>query len=393
MTELPPLDPHDDDAPLRGIRVLEVAGELNGYAGRLLADLGADVGLVHLSPRAAVVGFDAESWFLHRGKSEVWLDASSVDGRAGLARLVSEADVILQSGGADAPPAPVELDPAVVRAGNPRAVQAILTPFGLEGSAAGYASTDLVRLAAGGLLWLGGYPDAEPVAPFGGQSTIATAIYGAVAVLLALIARERSGEGDTIEVSSQEVLTQALETSIPEFELLGKVRRRLGDTPREAGTGVFACSDGFVSMVAGRLGTAGAWKRLTEWLREEGAPGADELTRDGWDTLPFRQQPDSIARFSEIFCGFAAARTKADLHREAQERSIALAPVNDLGDLLLDRQLAFRGFFRETVDERTRTAALVTAPPFRLSAPADQPAETAGEPVLSPTAGIVRRPV
>jgi len=124
-----------------------------------------------------------------------------------------------------------------------------------------------------GCCWLGGYPDAEPVAPFGGQSTIATAIYGAVAVLLALIAREADGEGETIEVSSQEVITQALETSIPEFELLGKVRRRLGDVPREAGTGVFACADGFVSMVAGRLGTAGAWKRLMEWLQQEGVRG------------------------------------------------------------------------------------------------------------------------
>jgi len=390
MTELPPLDPRDADAPLCGVKVLEVAGEFTGYAGRLLADLGAEVVLVRLSPAGGPDGFDAESWFLHRDKREVRLDPASTGGRDGLSRLVAEADIVLQSGGADAAPTPPELDAAVVRATNPRAVHAILTPFGLEGPAAGYASTDLVRLAAGGLLWLGGYPDAEPVAPFGGQSTIATAIYGAVAVLLALIAREADGDGETIEVSSQEVITQALETSIPEFELLGKVRRRLGDVPREAGTGVFACADGFVSMVAGRLGTAGAWKRLTEWLQQEGVPGAEELAREGWNTLPFRQRPESIERFSEIFGAFTATHAKAELYREAQHRSIALAPVNDLGDLLVDRQLTARGFFREGVDARTGTKVRFPAPPFRLSPPAGEPGEVRGDLARSPTVAIVR---
>ena len=49
MTELEALDPHDPDAPLHGIRVLEIAGELTGYAGRLLAELGAEVVLADLS--------------------------------------------------------------------------------------------------------------------------------------------------------------------------------------------------------------------------------------------------------------------------------------------------------------------------------------------------------
>lgn len=374
MTELPPLEPRDEDAPLRGVTVLEVADEFTGYAGRLLADLGADVVLLHLSPAPAPDGFDPAAWFLHRDKREVAVDCSAPEGRDALAELVSKADVIL----CPRPDTP-ELDPEAVRQRNPRAIQTILTPFGIAGPAADTPSTDLVRLAAGGLLWLGGYPDAEPVAPYGAQSTVATAIYGAVASLLALLARETTGEGDTIEVSSQEVLTQALETSIPEFELLGTVRRRLGDLPREAGTGVFPCADGFVSMVAGRLGTAGAWKRLIEWLQEEGTPDAEELAGDGWDTLPHRQRPESIARFSAIFGAFAATRTKAELYHEAQQRSIAFAPVNDLDDLLADRQLAARGFFRDTVDPRTGTAARVPAPPFRLSPPSPGPGAGAAQ--------------
>jgi benzylsuccinate CoA-transferase BbsE subunit len=112
-------------------------------------------------------------------------------------------------------------------------------------------------------------------------------------------------------------------------------------------------------MVAGRLGTAEAWTRLREWLVEEGTPGAHELWADGWNELPFRQRPESVARFSEIFGAFAATRSKQELYAEAQRRSIALAPVNSPADVLADPQLAARGFFRD---------GLPTAP-YRISTP------------------------
>jgi benzylsuccinate CoA-transferase BbsE subunit len=360
----------DLDAPLRGITVLEVAGELTGYAGKLLADLGADVVLV--APPVAGGDFDATDFFFHHGKTRVPVSAE----RGGLGDLIADADVILQSAGRDEP-SPAELEPDAVRAVNPRAVHVVLTPYGSTGPRADAPSTDLTRLAAGGLLYLGGYPDTEPVAAFGCQSTIATGIYGAVAALLALLDRERTGDGDTIDVSSQEVMTQALETSLAEYELLGRVRRRVGDAPREAGTGIFPCADGHVSIVAGRLGTATAWQNLVAWLQEAGVPGATALAGPGWDTLDHRQRPESIAEFSEIFCRFAAARTKDELYREGQRRSIAMAPVNDVADVLADPQLAARDFFVETTDPESGVTVRMPRPPFRLSATPEPLAEPA----------------
>ena len=388
MTELVALDPRDPDAPLHGIRVLEIAGELTGYAGRLLAELGAEVVLADLSSATPDPHtFDPCEFFLHRGKSRVQIGSNTAE----LTRLMLDADVILQTGGASEPVRP-ELDPAVVRERNPSVVHAILTPFGLSGPMAHAPSTDLIRLAAGGLLWLGGYPDAEPVAAFGEQSTTATGIYGAVAVLVALLARERIGDGDTVEISSQEVLTQALETSIAEFEMLGKVRRRLGDMPREAGTGIFPCADGYVSMVAGRLGTAAAWRRLVEWLQETGIQGAERLSEPEWETLEYRQRPQAIADFCEMFGHFAAGRRKDGLYREGQRRSIAIAPVNTVADVLADPQLAARGFFLAETDPATGTSVRIPGPPFRfspLSAPRPgRSAENGSAGVRSSSSGI-----
>ena len=375
----------DAAVPLDGVRVVETAGELTGYAGRLLADLGATV--TRIAPVAADALGDAADqdveWFLHRNKDEVRLDASTPDGLAELELLVRGADILIEDElGRDwmaSLPAEALQHP----------VRVTLSPFGLEGPRAGYASTDLVRLAAGGLLWLGGYQDAEPVAPFGDQSSIATGLFGAVAAVLGLLERESGKPAPTLDVSSQEVLTQALETSIPDFELTGKLRRRLGDTPREAGTGTYPCADGYISMVAGRLGTARAWTRLREWLVAEGTPGAEELMTDDWETLPFRQRPESVQRFSEIFFSFASTRTKQELYHAAQSRGIALSPVNTLCEVLADPQLAARSFFQAATHPSTGVTAQMPSAPFRLTGAPIDPAVVPAAPVRPSEAVLV----
>lgn len=347
------------DTPLAGVSVLEIDGEFSGYAGRLLVDLGATVTRVMFSGEPQ----DEDDWPLHYGKLEVSIDRHSKEDKLRLAALLTQSDIVIQSGGNGAPP---ELEPQSVSVANPGAVQVVLSPSGLEGPAADWASTDLTRLATGGLLWLGGYPDREPVAAYGGQSTSATALLGVVGALLGLIDKERHGAGHMIDVSSQEVITQGLETALAEYELTDTIRQRVGDMPREAGTGIFPCADGYVSMVAGRLGTAQAWRRLREWLVETGTSGAEELWAEEWEKLSFRQRPESVRRFSEIFGAFTLLRTKGELYRDAQDRSIALAPVNTPAEVLADPQLTARGFFREIENQETGAVANVPSSPYRF---------------------------
>lgn len=377
-----PADPDLDAAPvatrpLASIRVVDATDEFGAYAGRLLADLGADVVRVvpptgdptHRlaplieTPEGTASAFD---WFVNLNKrTTVVLDIGTAEGREALLGLVASADVLLDGWR----PADLErhgLDAETLATARPDLVRVTITAYGSTGPHAERPATDLTTLAAGGLLSLGGYPDAEPVAVHGGQSLLAASIFGAVAALVGLIGRGQDGEGRHLDVSAQEAVAAALEDAIPQYDLTGRVRRRAGDFPREAGTGIYACADGYVSMVAGRLGTARAWTELTRWLVEEGTPGAEELLTPPWQEFPYRQRAESITRFRQVFERFTASRTRQELYREAQRRSIALAPVNRIADLFEDAQLQARDFFREVTPPGLGRPVRVPGRPYRL---------------------------
>ena len=367
--------------PLRGVRVVDTTDEWGAYAGRLLADLGADVIRVEApegdtvrarEPMVAASGGDvsAFSLFVNLNKRSICLDLRQAGDRAEFLQLLETADALLDSW-RPGQAAQLGLDADAIAARAPDLVRVAITPYGADGPWSGRAATDLTTLACGGLLSLGGYPDAEPVAVHGGQSLLAGSIFGAVAALLGLVERQMDGVARTFDVSAQEVIAGALEDAIPQYDLTGRVRRRTGDGPREAGTGIYTCSDGYVSMVAGRLGTARAWTALTEWLVETGTEGAAELTQEHWQSFPYRQRPEAIERFGEIFTRFTRAQTKRELYLEAQRRSIAMAPVNEVCDLFSDPQLEARAFFRSVDQPELAQAMTVPGRPYRIGCEAD----------------------
>jgi benzylsuccinate CoA-transferase BbsE subunit len=361
-------------AALNGIRVLDLTVNYAAYAGRLLADLGAEVIRVEppsgspvrsLSPSRPVEG-GIESFahaFLDAGKRSVTLDLSSEADRASFVQLAKSSDVII-----DAPMArPVaDLPVGLLRDANPRLIVASISPFGLNGPYANYAAGDLTMLAAGGLLSLGGYCDSEPIGIQGEQAQIGSGIFAAAAVLAALYSREQTGKGEWIDVSGQECVAFALEDAVPEWYIAQRVRRRLGDGAREAGTGVYPCMDGHVSMVAGRLGTAKAFVTLTQWIAESEVPDAADLLDPKWHDFRFRQSPEGVARFAELFGAFCRTRSKQQLYREGQQRQIAIAPVNTIADLFQDAQLTAGQFFRPQATAG-QSEVMFPGAPYRLS--------------------------
>jgi benzylsuccinate CoA-transferase BbsE subunit len=363
---------------LTGFLVLDLTNELAAYASRLLGDLGADVirieppgGSRTRSMEPLLDGDDGRSFsafdaFVNAGKRSITLDLTSERGRALFRRLVVEADVVIETF-PETTAVELGVDNATLAALNPRLVHVSVTPFGRDRTSANVDDDDLTIMAAGGLLHFGGYADSEPVVAYGGQARNAASLFAAVATLTALLEREASGKGRWVDVSAQECVAQALEDSVPTYQMTGRIRRRLGPDAAEAGSGVYPCADGFVSMIAGRVGTAKAWRSLVEWLIESEVPGAVALREDRWSTIAYRQTPAAIEEFSRVFATFTASRGRLELYREAQRRGIALSPVNDMSQLLEDPQLAARGFWVRVLEPELGREVTFPGPPYRLS--------------------------
>ncbi|MGH3257977.1 MAG: CoA transferase [Streptosporangiaceae bacterium] len=358
---------------LGGVRVLDWTDETGAYAGRLLADLGADVVRLEVSgdpwPQEIMTAGQGQApasaleRFVNLNKRSVRVNLAAPAGRDLAASLLDQADVVITSG-----PAAREWQQAggVLRP-HGTGIHVSVSPFGQRGDGAGLLADDLVTLAASGLLSLGGYADAEPVAVYGSQTYFAGGINAAIGALFGLLAVDAGQPAADIDVSAQAVMASALEDAAAEFDLTGSVRRRTGDGLREAGTGTFACADGWIVIVAGKLGTADAWDSLVSWLCEQGAPGAEALKAPEWATLEHRRRQESIDTFQQVMDSATAGRARQALYAELQGRRVAAAPVNGVADLLTDSQLRDREFFRQVHDVPAGAVITYPGPPYRLA--------------------------
>jgi benzylsuccinate CoA-transferase BbsE subunit len=341
---------------LDGLRVIDLSGPTGNYCGKLLAELGADVVLVEppggteLRGRAPFVpGLDGEPasaafLYLNTGKRSVCADLQRDDDLPFLRALLSGADLVIET------TAPGTLDArglgwATLAEHNPGLVMTSVTPFGQSGPWSGYAGSDLVCLALGGLLSLTGYGDGAPMQICGEQSHVMANTYAAVASMIALLHAEATGEGQQIDVSVQACVATALENAPQFYDLEGTVRGRPNGTQRHAGTGIYGCRDGYVYLYVGGIASGRFWDRLVSWLSEAGIDGAAELGGERWADRSFLETDEAKEHFAGVFDTLAEGLTKAELYAQAQGRGIPLCPVNGVEDLVASEQLDARGFF------------------------------------------------
>lgn len=188
--------------PLAGVRVVEVAGIGPAPFGvMLLADLGADVVRVDRAASVTAPGMETTMRGLSRNRRSVAVDLKDPDGLDVLLRLLDGADVLVEPfrpGVAER----LGFGPDACRSRNPRLVYARMTGWGQEGPLADRAGHDIDYLAVGGLLHPTGRRGGPPppplnvVADFGGGG-----VYLALGVVAALVERERSGEGQVVDVA------------------------------------------------------------------------------------------------------------------------------------------------------------------------------------------------
>jgi benzylsuccinate CoA-transferase BbsE subunit len=335
--------------PLGDIRVLELGDQVS-YAGRLLVQQGAEVTLVEPPGGFAsrnrppflddIVGPDRSLSFhyFNAGKRSVVIDRGCTEDLERLRSMMTSADVILDDQRQDVW-AETGLDYLTLKRLNPRLIWCAVTSFGQSGPHAHYKGDDFICMAAGGMTQLAGYEDLGPFTSPGDIAVKSAAAFAAVAVMLALHARDRSNEGQFIDVSTQEVVALGTETAPQFFDMKKIVRRRLPRPQRQAGIGYYPCADGYVMVYAAEAGVGTGWTRLVDWMIERKTPGAEQLAGEAWLTNSFKARTENSELFARIFSDFARPLTKQDLFHEGQRRRIAITPVNTGADLPADAHL------------------------------------------------------
>ncbi|MCC6828420.1 MAG: CoA transferase [Novosphingobium sp.] len=348
---------------LAGIRVLDLSNFLPGpYLTLSMADHGAEVIKIEapgegdpgrhigLSDGPHTVFFRN----LNRGKKSIVLDLKDPAQRDTLLHLVESADVFVESfrpGVASR----LGIGQDIIRARNPRIVYCSISAFGQTGPNVGRPAHDLAIEAVAGLLSCNIGDNGRPVLPAIPTADVLAGLQGLAGVLMALLARERTGRGDYIDISMQDALVGATLNVLGPTLAQGRapVVKEERTTGGAAFYNVYDTSDGRQIVLA-----AQETKFVRTLLDHLGRMDLAPLCEQG----PGPHQAPVIAFLSDLFRGL----TQAQAIEMLSNLDVGWAPVNDLKEALEDPQLIARDMILK--DEQGRRHI---APPIRFS---DEPA-------------------
>jgi crotonobetainyl-CoA:carnitine CoA-transferase CaiB-like acyl-CoA transferase len=361
---------------LSHLRVLDLSRVLAGpWASQMLADLGAEVIKVEHPER----GDDTRAWgppyledaegrpvesayFLcaNRNKKSVALDMATAEGQARIRELALQSDVLVENfkvGGL----AKYGLDYASLAKVNPRLIYCSITGFGQTGPYAQRPGYDFMIQGMGGLMSLTGLPDAEPG---GGPMKVGVALTDvltglhAVAGILAAVAwREKSGEGQHIDLALLDVQVSCLANQAQNYLVTGKSPQRLGNAhPSIVPYQSFPTADGDMILAVGNDGQFASFCRVAghpEWSADARFSTNAARVRNRAALVPLLRQA-TVMRTTTEWIGLL------------ETANVPCGPINTLEEVFADPQVIARGLRVEMPHPVAGTAPTV-ASPLRLS--------------------------
>lgn len=370
---------------LSHLKVLDLSRVLAGpWCTQMLADLGADV----IKVERPVVGDDTRHWgppFLkdaqgndtdqatyftscNRNKRSITVDMAQPQGQALIRQLAQSSDILVENfkvGGL----ASYGLDYASLKALNPRLIYCSITGFGQDGPYAERAGYDLMIQAMTGMMSITGRPDDVPG---GGPQRVGvaltdlfTGVYATSAILAALEVRNRTGEGQLIDMALLDVGMAILANQAAGFVNTGNVPQRQGNShPSLAPYQDFPTEDGAMLLA---IGNDGQFARFCE-AAERPEWAADP--RFASNTLRVRHREVLIPAMQAL----TRTRTTAQWIALLEKKAVPCGPINDLGQAFDDAQVKARGLkinqpLAHAVVEKTAIQSIAgVASPLRLTA-------------------------
>lgn len=357
-----------DSLPLAGLRILDLTmGWAGPSATRLLADLGADIVKVEAcqypdwwrgtDKRPAFFEqqlYEKSYWFqaMNRNKRGITLDLTTSQGKALLLRLVATADALIENYSTEVLPK-LGLDYVALRAAREDIVMASMPAFGTGNAWSACRAYGSTLEQASGLPTLTGWADNPPTMNHTAYGDPVGGFNAAAALLIALIHRKRTGEGQLIDLSQVECMMPMVAPALISQTALGTTLPRLGNRhPTHAPQGAFRCA-GDDDWVVLTVDSDPCWRGLCDLLGREEWAGFDVATRHA-----------RAAEIEAAIAGWTAQRTADDAMVAFQARGIAAGVARTPLALTRDPHLVARGFWREA-DNRFMGRHLHASAPFR----------------------------
>lgn len=371
--------------PFDGLRVVALEQAVAApFCSRQLADLGADVVKVERPDggdpaRAydtAIEGTSAYFAWLNRGKRSVVLDLKQRDDLSVCQQLVARADVFIHN---MAPGAVERLGlgyDALVNH-NARLVWCGISGYGPDGPYREKKAYDMLVQAESGVVSVTGSENA-PAKVGISIADIASGMYAYSSILAALLVRERTGQGQRIDISMLECLTEWMTPPLYVWLGTGKAPARVGVRHNMiVPYGAYECADGDVLLAVQQQRE---WRRLCSDVLGQPALADDKRFATNADRLANRAALETIIEAS------FRDRSRADVLRELDAADIPTGAVNDVAAVAAHPQLAARKRWTTVGSPNGEIPALI--PPHNL---ADAPARMGGVPALGEHTGEVKR--
>lgn len=326
--------------PLHGVRILDLTRVLSGpFCTALLADIGAEVIKIE-SPTgddqrhmgAMKNGRSINFELINRNKKSLCVDLKSEAGQAVVTDLVPHCDVVVEN---FRPGVAARLGLGYERlsALRPDLIYCSISGFGQAGPLAARPSYDVVAQAMSGFMSVTGEPDGPPV--FAGDSIGDTVpgLYAAWAISAALFRRERTGEGEQLDISMFDSLFSLLPTALSQYQLSGHAPLRAGaNHPLSAPFGAYRAGDDYFVLA---VANGALFKKLAAVI---GAPDLPHDPRFATDQARRANEPALRAVIEAWAAPLTAAQAIATLDAEG----IPAAPIWDLAQAASSPQIAAR---------------------------------------------------
>ena len=339
-----------DTGALSHLKVLDLSRVLAGpWCTQMLADLGADV----VKVERPLAGDDTRHWgppFLqdadgadtahasyftacNRNKRSITIDMVHPQGQALIRQMARDSDIVVENfkvGGLTQ----YGLDYASLKAVNPRLIYCSVTGFGQQGPYAGRAGYDLMVQAMSGMMSITGTAEGGPTRVGVALIDLFTGVYACSAILAALEARNRSGQGQHIDMALLDVSMAILANQAAGFLNTGKVPQRQGNGhPSLVPYQDFETADGAMLLAVGNDG------QFARFCAVAGQPQWAEDSRFASNAARVQHREALVPLMQAVTRTRSTAQWIADL----EQRAVPCGPINDMGQAFADAQVLSRG--------------------------------------------------